>query len=320
MKRLRFSAAFLCVLTAVLACNFPGGSGSPTEAIPPPQLTQTAAALIPSSASPTATIMIPTVPPLTADILRNGTYKLPQLEETVTLVNGKFDRDTPDSDIVHAALLNPLAFGDLNNDGAEDAAVLLSESSGGTGDWISVVVVLNQGGAPVQSADRLIDDRAQISGMTIQNGRIVVDAIIHGLQDAMCCPSFPVKETLRVQNNQLILTHFTSTPSGGQLREILLTAPAQGAAVSGSMQVVGSVTVSPFENTLGYSIFDMGGNLLGSGPIMVASAGMGTPGTFNSPIDVSDIPAGAVIRLEVSDLSAADGSILAMDSVECTVQ
>jgi hypothetical protein len=320
MKRLRFSAVFLCVLTAVLACNFPGGGGSPTEAIPPPQLNQTAAAANPPSASPTATIIIPTVPPLTADILRNGTYKLPQSGETVTLTGGKFDRATSNEDLLHAALLDPIAFGDLNGDGAVDAAVLLSENEGGPGFLISVVAMLNVGGAPVQSAGRFIEDRAQINALTVQNGRIVFDAILHGAGDSMCCPSFPVKETLQLRNNQLILTHFTSTPSGGSLREILLTAPAPGATVSGSMQVSGSVTVSPFENTLGYSIFDMGGNKLSNGPIMVASGGMGTPGTFNSPIDVSAIPAGAVIRLEVSDLSAADGSILAMDSVECTVQ
>lgn len=320
MKRLRFSAAFLCVLTAVLACNFPGGGGSPTNEIPPPQLTQTAAAATPPSASPTATIMIPTVPPLTADMLRNGTYKLPQLGETVTLTDGKFDRAISNEDLLHVALLDPIAFGDLNGDGAVDAAVLLSENEGGPGFLISVVAMLNAGGAPVQSADRFIEDRAQINAMTVQNGRIVFNAILHGVNDSMCCPSFPVKETLQLRNNQLILIHFTSTPSGGSLREIILTAPAQGAAVSGSIQVIGSVTVSPFENSLGYSIFDMGGNLLGSGPIMVASAGMETPGTFNSLINVSAVPAGAVIRLEVSDLSAADGSILAMDSVEFTVQ
>jgi hypothetical protein len=302
MKRTRVFAAILSVLIAILACNLPAGVGTPV------------------TASPTFTAAVPTVVSLTTGMLKNGTFKLPQLGETVRLANGKYDSDPSAENIIHAVLLDSIAFGDLNGDGVEDAAVLFSENSGGTGDFISVVAVLNQNGAPVQSADRLIDDRAKINGISIANGRIVVDAVIHGVGDPLCCPNFPVKETLQLRNNQLILTHFTSAPSGGSLREILLSAPAQDAAVTGSMQVAGSVTVSPFENTLRYSIFDGGGNLLGSGPIMVASGGMGTPGTFNSPIDVSAIPGGAVIRLEVSDLSAADGSILAMDSVECKVQ
>jgi hypothetical protein len=304
MKRQRAFAAFLTVLFAAIACNLPGGTASPTSTVPP--------SITPM---PTDTPVLP----LTADMLKNGTYKLPQLGATVTLVNGKYDSPAADENVIHAALLDPIAFGDLNGDGAEDAAVLFSENSGGTGDFISVVVVLNQNGAPVQSADRLIDDRAMINGMTINNGRIVVDAVLHGPADPMCCPNFPAKETLQFRNNGLILAHFTST-SGGPLREILLTSPAAGATVSGSMPAAGSVTIAPFENTLNASIFDLGGNKLSSGPIMVTSGGMGGPGTFASAIDVSAIPAGTVIRLEVSDLSAADGSLLAMDSVECAVQ
>jgi hypothetical protein len=308
MKRQRAFAAFLTVLFAAIACNLPGGTASPTSTVPP--------SITPM---PTDTPAVPTVSPLTADMLKNGTYKLPQLGATVTLVNGKYDSPAADENVIHVALLDPIAFGDLNGDGAEDAAVLFSENSGGTGDFISVVVVLNQNGAPMQSADRLIDDRAMINGMTIHNGRILVDAVIHGPADPMCCPNFPAMETLQLRNNRLILTHFTST-FGGPLREILLTSPAAGATVSGSIPVAGSVTIAPFENTLNASIFDLGGNKLSSGPIMVASGGMGEPGTFASAIDVSAIPAGTVVRLEVSDLSAADGSLLAMDSVECTVE
>jgi hypothetical protein len=295
MRRTQALAAVLAVSLAAMACNLTAGSASPS--------------ITPLS----------TVPPLTADMLKNGTYKLPQLGATVTLVNGKYDSAPADENIIHAALLSSIAFGDLNGDGAEDAAVLLAENSGGTGNFISVVAVLNQNGAPAQSGDRYIDDRAKINGMTIAGGRILVDAVLHGPNDPMCCPNFPAKETLQLRNSGLILTHFTSN-SGGPLREILLTSPAAGASVSGSLQAAGSVTVSPFENTLNASIFDMGGNKLSSGPIMVTSDGMGEPGTFASAIDVSAIPAGTVIRLEVSDLSAADGSLLAMDSVECTVQ
>jgi hypothetical protein len=47
---------------------------------------------------------------------------------------------------------------------------------------------------------------------------------------------------------------------------------------------------------------------------------MGTPGTFDASIDISMVPAGTTIRLKITDLSAADGSILAMDSVELMVK
>jgi hypothetical protein len=319
MQRTRFFSAPLVVLIAALACNFPGAGASPTPGFPPSELTPSGGTAIPPAASPTPTLTVPAVPPLTADMLRNGAYKLPQFGETVTLVNGAYDRATSNEDILHVALRDPIAFGDLNGDGAEDAAIFLSENGGGTGFMVSVIVMLNQGGVPVQSADRLVDDRPQVNNLSIQNGRIVVEAVIHGAADPMCCPNFPVTETLRLETGKLILTRFTSTSPGGPLRAINLTAPAPGAAISGSMTVTGSVTVSPFENTLAYAIFDLVGNKLSNGSLLVTSDGMGGPGTFNVPIDISAIAAGTAIRFEVSDLSAADGSVLAMDSVECQV-
>jgi hypothetical protein len=316
MNRPRPVAVFLTVLLAALACNLPQAGDTPTLEIP-----SAAVSLNPLVASPTATAtLLPTVPPLTAAMLKNGTYKIPQFGETVTLVNGAYDRATSNEDILHVALLDPIAFGDLNGDGAEDAAVLLSENSGGPGFLISAVVMLNQGGTPIQSASYFVGDRQQVNNLTIQNGRIIVDAVIHGVQDPMCCPTFPVTETLRLENGKLILIRFTSVVSGGQVREINITAPAPGAAVSGSLQVTGNVSISPFENTLAYVIYDAAGNKLSNEPVMVNSSGMGAPGTFSKAIDVSAIPAGTVIRLEISDLSAADGSILAMDSVECQVR
>jgi hypothetical protein len=323
MKRLRIFAVLLILLIGAPACNLPGGTVSPTYKVPPPQLTQTSTApILPSTspnATPTAATLAPAVPSLTADMLKNGTYTLPQLGKTVTLVNGKYDSPASAADVIHTALFDLIAFGDLNGDGVEDAAVLFSENSGGTGDFISVVAVLNQNGAPVQSADRYIDDRAVINGMTITDGRILLDAVIHGIQDPMCCPNLPVKETLRLQNNKIILTHFASG-AADQVREIHITAPAPGAVVSGSISVSGTVTITPFEGTLAYGIYDLAGNMLTSGSFTVSDGEMGSPGAFTTSIDISTVPVGTTVRLEISDLSAADGSILAMDSVEMTVQ
>ena len=256
MKRIRVLAAFLIVLTAALACNFPGGGGSPTEEVPPLQLTQPAVWELPPSTLPAATQAVPAVPPLTAEMIRNGTYKTPQLGQTVTLTNGKYDRATSNEDILHVAL-DPIALGDLNGDGAVDAAAVMSENSGGPGFLFSLLVVINQNGAPVQWTDRFLEDRAQVNGLTVQDGRIILDAVIHSVGDAMSSPNFRVLETFRLKDIKLILTHFISIPSGQQ-REILITAPLAPGSVSASIPLSGNVTILPFENTLAYAIFDAG--------------------------------------------------------------
>jgi hypothetical protein len=181
-----------------------------------------------------------------------------------------------------------------------------------------LIVILNQNGAPMQWTDRYLEDRAGIKGLTIQNGRILLDAMLHGPNDGLCCPSFPVLETFRLRDRRLILAHFISTPAGTR-REILITSPTAGGSVSGSMPVAGTVTVLPFENTLAYAVFDKDENKIASGTITV-TPGAGSSGTFAAAIDLSGIPLGMIVRLEISDLSAADGSILAMDSVDVLVK
>ena len=316
MSHSRVLALSTVLFLAGLACNLPVGV-TPAIGVPPgetpPVVSDTPN--IESTVEP-----VPTVSPLTADMLRNGTYVLPESKETVTLVDGKYDRAESMEDILHVTLMDPIAFGDINGDEAEDAAFVLSENMGGTGFFMSVVVILNQDGSPVQSASRYLDDRAQLNGIIIIGGRIAVDAVIHSFEDPLCCPNFPVVETLRLQGGELVLRRFTSRTPGGDERAITITGPAEGAAASGSVQVVGSVTISPFENTLTYRIYDLGGTELAVGSFLVAAEEMGGPGTFNATISLAGIAAGTTVRLKILDLSAADGSRLAMDSVELRVE
>ena len=44
----------------------------------------------------------------------------------------------------------PIAFGDLNGDGAADAAVIIATNSSGSGTFVALVAVLNDGGSPAQ--------------------------------------------------------------------------------------------------------------------------------------------------------------------------
>jgi hypothetical protein len=91
-----------------------------------------------------------------------------------------------------------VAFGDLNYDGQDDAAVILGVNTGGTGVFTSIAAVLNIGGAPVHTALVYIDDRPIIADlMTIVSGEIIAQMTIHGADDPMCCPSFQTQQAFR---------------------------------------------------------------------------------------------------------------------------
>ena len=123
-----------------MACQIQTHS-APASPSRPPLPTDTAVPPVPS-----ATPVPPTPAALTLDMLRNGTYYAPYYNRTVTLVNGAYSEGSG-ADLYSVQMLDTVAFGDLNGDGTGDAAILLVENSGGSGEFESVVAVLNMGGA-----------------------------------------------------------------------------------------------------------------------------------------------------------------------------
>ena len=116
------------------------------------------------------------------------------------------------------------------------------------------------------------------------------------------------------------MTDYTTFTPDGSPRTITIKSPATGTEVFSSIQIKGSVAIAPFENNLTYSIYDVGGIELSRGAISVSAPDLGAPGTFDAVIPLGNILSGAVIKLEVQDISAADGSLFAMDSVELVVK
>ena len=97
-------------------------------------------------------------------------------------------------------------------------------------------------------------------------------------------------------------------------RLIVLDSPSPGASISSPVQVSGSVSVSPFESTLRGRIYDANGQVVGEGPIMVASE-MGQPGNFSGQISFSP-GAGGAGRVEVAEISPKDGSVVVSAAVD----
>ena len=263
------------------------------------------------------------VPPLTAEAVKNAQVSLTTLSGDVALTYQLTDgiynagTDTASTDYAQINLLEPMAFGDMNGDGAVDAAALVAENYGGSGTFVSLVVFLNENGKPSQAAITPVDDRPMIKSVSIEAGMLALEAIIHGIDDPMCCPALQTSRHYQLDGSELVLRDFSTQTPAGTWRTIEIASQNESGS---SVELIGTITISPFENTLIYRIYDQTGAQLTAGPMMVTAAEMGGPGTFAETINLSQVPSGAKIRIEISDLNAADSSLLAMDSVLVTVK
>ncbi len=198
-------------------------------------------------------------------------------------------------------LASQMAFGDLNGDGAGDAAVLLAENYGGSGVFVSLIAMLNQNGQPVQAASEMIDDRPQINSLSIQNGQIFLDATVHGPNDPGCCAAQSTQRTYQLVAGKLVFTSFiTKTPDGGE-RLITIDSPTNGSTVSLPLSITGHVTIAPFENNLVYSAFDANNNQIATGSFLVKADQPGGPGTFSLPLDLSGKSFSGALRIQIED-------------------
>ena len=255
--------------------------------------------------------------------IRNTPYQLSATDtlQVVQLTDGKFEQGTPGSDNFMSAVMTDFAaLGDLTGDGIDEAAALVSENYGGTGVFVFLAVYSQVDGVWTFQTSTMVDDRPQLTALSIANNEIFLDAIIHGMDDPMCCPTVRTTRHYRFVDNLLDLIDYTTFTPGGEPRSILIESPAEGSDVFTSVPIQGQVTIAPFENNLVYRIYDISGIELSAGAIMVSAPDAGAPGTFEAVIPLGNSLSGAIIRLEVQDLSAADGSLLAMDSVELVVK
>jgi hypothetical protein len=135
-------------------------------------------------------------------VLRSAPYASQHVEEgEIRLENGIFE-DTARRVIV--VFLPEYAAGDLDDDGAPDAAVLLATTTGGSGTFQDLAAVLNRDGLPANTATFFLGDRVLVDRIRIVEGEIHVDLTMHGPADPMCCPSVRATRRFRLEEGGLV--------------------------------------------------------------------------------------------------------------------
>lgn len=158
----------------------------------------------PTPAALTTVQAVPDVGNTTAAALQNGQYELPDIG-SFQLLDGKYERKTgTGATEVQQVGLGKTATGDLNGDGASDAAVELWVNTGGSGVFEYAVALLNQGGSLRQATATLLGDRVKVQSIAVQpDGKIVVTLLAHKDSDPACCPSQLVRRTYELKDGAL---------------------------------------------------------------------------------------------------------------------
>lgn len=308
MERINPIKLFLILTLATLACGLPNAS-NPTPIVVPEQPTAVIPTAIPSA--------------LTMEQINNVQYPLlvPADGRVVQLSNGTYQSgtDTLATDYAYIAVTQFFALGDVTGDGLGDAAVMFLENYGGTGNFGVLAIYANVSGEPVFLDSLLIDDRPMPNSMSLINGEIFLDVVVHSFEDGGCCPTLPTTQTYALIKNQLRLANYTTVAQTGVKREIVISAPVDNTEQARTFQLTGSVSIAPFENNLSYFVYDENGNELMAGPVTVTAPDFGAPGTFDTTMNLETLPAG-VYYIEIQDQSAADGTILALDVVKIVLK
>lgn len=239
----------------------------------------------------------------------------PQLAKDIQLADGKWSEQQADGSVQSLLLDEHYAIGDLNADGQDDLVVIVVELMGGTGVFCSITAFIDQDGQLVQTNSVLIDDRPVIHSLEIKEGEAILNATVHGPGDPMATPSQEVTRTYRMLEDSLMLWRQSQQLSDGQTREINIESPLENAEVSGQLLLTGAMPIAPFENTLLLQIFTTGEEAAYTAGVTVSAEDIGMPATFTFAIPLDQYPAGTLLRVRLSEVSMADGSDMAVDSV-----
>ncbi len=329
-RKLFFTA--IAVVLALSACNLPSTLTPVPPTFPPTQPPVATTPPAPTNTSPvplppTSTVSVPNAPTattgsglptqtnppgtsLTIDMLKNANYHAPYFNREIKLTNGVFSEGNPTT--FSARILDMIAFGDMTGDGKPEAAVIMAESGGGSGVFESLIIMEYKNGAPFQTGEAMLGDRVHVNSIDISQGVAHVDLIVPGPGDPLCCPSLPAKQNYWLFGTKLTLMRMTTTVSDTE-RMIVINQPAHWSTVNNPFTVSGSETVLPFESTLSYKILLTDGTKVNEGSFTVTPFGSGA--SFTHDFNLSSAGITDWVIVQITDKSAADGSIIAMNSV-----
>jgi hypothetical protein len=140
--------------------------------------------------------------------LRNTTYpsELPR-SKVAPLQDGVYEEEIVPGAATRLKiqLADIAGFGQIDGNGTIDAAVVLIGSPGGSGTFIYLTAVLNEGGSPTPAATVLLGDRVAVRAVQIEGRKITVQMRVRGPSDPLAALTREVTRVYTLQDGQLNL-------------------------------------------------------------------------------------------------------------------
>lgn len=143
----------------------------------------------------------PAAVPIDTLALRHATYLSDYAPEgSVKLTDGAY----VDSVNMMSVRIAKRLDGDLNGDGAQDAAVFLTTNAGAGSVFLDLIAMLSDGGAPRFVGKVALGDRVGLDSLYMEQRDIVVHLTTHAPEDPLCCPTKKVVRRYKVEGGRLI--------------------------------------------------------------------------------------------------------------------
>jgi hypothetical protein len=127
--------------------------------------------------------------------------------ESITVKNGEFSKETQMDGYIDRIYFNvfDISYGDLNGDGGDEAIVLSSCNTGGTGNFSEGFVFTANAGRPVLLARIPGGDRAYggLRKAKVENGLLVVESNDPGENGANCCPELAITTRYKLTGSRM---------------------------------------------------------------------------------------------------------------------
>jgi len=158
----------------------------------------------PAAAAPAAPAGPPPTP--TIDQLRAATVS-GVFEQPVTLAGGRYEGppyEAGGASRPGLMLWEPsVHYGDVDGTAGSEAVALLSATTGGSGEMVYLAAFGVRDGALVSLGTVPVGDRTRVQSVWLEQGKVIMDAVEIGPDDAACCPTQVARKTFGMEGGAL---------------------------------------------------------------------------------------------------------------------